>query len=203
MPAQRRHSQIIEVALKLFAENGFEGTSTRSIAEAAGISEALLFRHFPSKNDLYIAILEHKAEQVGGKEWQEELRSRARQKDDRGLFRAVVSKILEFYRQDTEFHRLMLYASLEGREIAQLSHRTLGVPVFGFLTDYIARRQREGAFQQCEPELAVFALLAIPSQYGTITHLFGVTVLQKCSEADIVDRTVSLVLDGLLRNPTK
>lgn len=53
-----RRQQILDSALPLFARNGFAGTTTRRIAEAAGISEALLFKHFPTKSAVYAAILE-------------------------------------------------------------------------------------------------------------------------------------------------
>ena len=52
-----RKQAIIEAARPLFAQNGFNGTSVRSIAKAAGVSEGLLYKHFPSKDDLYKEIL--------------------------------------------------------------------------------------------------------------------------------------------------
>src|SRR5579863_8088943 len=52
-----RRQQILERALPLFARHGFAQTTTRRIAEAAGISEALLFKHFPTKSAVYGAIL--------------------------------------------------------------------------------------------------------------------------------------------------
>jgi AcrR family transcriptional regulator len=52
-----RRQQILECALPLFARHGFGGTTTRRIADAAGISEALLFKHFPTKSAIYAAIL--------------------------------------------------------------------------------------------------------------------------------------------------
>lgn len=42
----------------MFAEKGFDGTTTRELAKAAGVSEALLYKHFPSKESLYTAMLD-------------------------------------------------------------------------------------------------------------------------------------------------
>jgi AcrR family transcriptional regulator len=52
-----RRQTIVEAAMPLFARKGFAGTTTREIARAAGVSEALLFQHFPSKAALYQEIL--------------------------------------------------------------------------------------------------------------------------------------------------
>jgi TetR/AcrR family transcriptional regulator, transcriptional repressor of aconitase len=52
-----RRKTIVTAAVPLFARNGFTGTTTRELAAAAGVSEALLFRHFPSKQSLYREIL--------------------------------------------------------------------------------------------------------------------------------------------------
>lgn len=58
MDAADRRSAIVEIATPLFARRGFAGTTTKEIAEAAGVSEALLFRHFPTKAALYEEILQ-------------------------------------------------------------------------------------------------------------------------------------------------
>jgi AcrR family transcriptional regulator len=55
--AERRQT-IVEAARGVFAENGFDGTTTRALAKAAGVSEALLYKHFPSKESLYTAMLD-------------------------------------------------------------------------------------------------------------------------------------------------
>jgi AcrR family transcriptional regulator len=57
MDSDERHRMIVAAAVPLFARKGFAGTTTKELAEAAGVSEALLFRHFPSKKHLYGEIL--------------------------------------------------------------------------------------------------------------------------------------------------
>lgn len=56
MSFEDRKSAIIDAALPLFAKLGFNNTTTKEIAQCAGISEALLYQHFSSKNDLYDLI---------------------------------------------------------------------------------------------------------------------------------------------------
>ena len=57
LTAAERRAQLIEVAISVFGQRGFRGATTKAIADAAGISEATIFRHFPSKDDLYVAAL--------------------------------------------------------------------------------------------------------------------------------------------------
>jgi len=56
MSSEDRRTAIIRTARRVFVEKGFDRTTTRELAEAAGVSEALLFKHFPSKEALYSAI---------------------------------------------------------------------------------------------------------------------------------------------------
>jgi AcrR family transcriptional regulator len=58
MRGDERRAQLIDVALACFAEHGYDGTSTRAIAAAAGVTEGLIFRHFPTKRDLLRAVIE-------------------------------------------------------------------------------------------------------------------------------------------------
>jgi len=56
--AEARREQIIEAAVRLFAQHGFDGTSTRQIAQAIHVTEGLIFHYFPTKTDLLAAVLE-------------------------------------------------------------------------------------------------------------------------------------------------
>ncbi len=59
MPAAERRRHLVETAIRLFTDGGYRGTTTAEIARAAGVSEPILYRHFASKRDLYLAALDH------------------------------------------------------------------------------------------------------------------------------------------------
>jgi len=59
LPAAERRRRLIETALRVFTEGSYRGTTTAEIARAAGVSEPILYRHFASKRDLYLAALDH------------------------------------------------------------------------------------------------------------------------------------------------
>ena len=57
LSCEERRAAIIRAVRRVFAEKGFHGTTTRELADAAGVSEALLFKHFPTKEALFSAML--------------------------------------------------------------------------------------------------------------------------------------------------
>ncbi len=64
LKAPQRREQLIEVATKLFAKSGYEATTTAAIADAAGVTEPILYRHFKSKQELFVAIVRAMSEQT-------------------------------------------------------------------------------------------------------------------------------------------
>jgi AcrR family transcriptional regulator len=62
--ADVRRETVLEVGMSAFAERGFLGTPTTEIAKAAGISQAYLFRLFPTKSDLVLAVIERSNERI-------------------------------------------------------------------------------------------------------------------------------------------
>jgi AcrR family transcriptional regulator len=56
LTGEARREAIIRAVRRVFAERGFHGTTTKALADAAGVSEALLFKHFPTKEALYSAM---------------------------------------------------------------------------------------------------------------------------------------------------
>src|SRR5688572_17907985 len=114
MPADVRRQHLIDQAIHLFAMLGFRGTTTRAIAQAAGVSEAVIFRHFATKDELYAAILRQKADEDGLDATLAALHRHASRGEDDQLIVRLVQHILESHRRNPDFHRVMLFAALEG-----------------------------------------------------------------------------------------
>jgi AcrR family transcriptional regulator len=58
LPAEQRRTQLLSVAVEVFAERGFHATSMDEVAEAAGVTKPVLYQHFPSKRALYTELLD-------------------------------------------------------------------------------------------------------------------------------------------------
>jgi TetR/AcrR family transcriptional regulator len=202
MPSEDRRRQLLRVAVESFARNGFSGTKTKDIAAAAGVSEAILFRHFASKEDLYHAILDEKEAAYGGDRWFVEMNELAERRDDRGLFRHVAWQIIRSFREDAAFHRLLLYASLEGHLLADLFHERFGLPTGDFLARYVSMRQQEGAYRKCDPGVAIMFAIGSVVHYAMARYVLGAKNLPHAEEA-IVEQFVGLILEGLEPRPAR
>jgi AcrR family transcriptional regulator len=64
LPAAERRQAIVDTALRVFSEGSYRGTTTAEIAREAGVSEPILYRHFASKRDLYLAAIEEAWERL-------------------------------------------------------------------------------------------------------------------------------------------
>jgi TetR/AcrR family transcriptional regulator len=202
MPSAERRQQLIDVALRLFSKKGFRGTTTKEIASAAGVNQTILFRHFPTKDDLYAAILAHKSSRSRTEDRIEDLRGYAELRDDFGLFRSVISRKFEGWRRDKDFNRLLLYSALEGHEFVQGFRDSRVKPVFNFLCEYIQLRQREGAFRAVEAPVAVRALFSLPGYHTQLVYLFNCSLL-RMDDDDAIESFTRFYLDGLRNFPVK
>ena len=64
LPANKRRQQLLDVAMRLFAQNGFKATTMDDIAEHAGVTKPLLYQHFASKRALYLELVESVAQRM-------------------------------------------------------------------------------------------------------------------------------------------
>lgn len=191
--AHERQASIILAAASLFAAKGFSGTTTKEIAKSAGVSEALLFKYFPTKRVLYAAILAEKAQFSGLREAIEEA---AGQRDDKQLFTLLAS-----YRirkgADPMLLRLLLYSALEGHEMSEMFFRSQYRTLYDLLTGYIRRRIEDGAFRPVDPLLAARAFFGVIVHHRLLHDIFGLPMHR--THEDTVAEYVSLFLSGLTK----
>ncbi|HEX8847296.1 MAG TPA: TetR/AcrR family transcriptional regulator [Pyrinomonadaceae bacterium] len=172
MAGEERRLQILRVAVRLFSQHGFRGTTTKEIAQAAGVSEAMVFRHFATKEELYTAILDHKACDSGIEDPCALVADAVQRKDDRAVFETLAFAALQHHEHDREFHRLVLHAALEEHELAQMFWERTVLQFYEFLGGYVAERQRDGAFREVEPRIVVRAFIGMLIHHSLNNNLW-------------------------------
>jgi AcrR family transcriptional regulator len=172
LAAPDRRRQILDAACGLFARQGFSGATTRQIAERARINEALIFRHFPNKEDLYWAVLEDKCQ--AKKQRHRQLAAG----DGNGAgpeetFAAIAEDILRRNSEDTTLTRLLLFSALDNHRLAHRFFRTYILDYYRLLAGRIRGLMRRGKFRRVNPLLAARGFLGMLIYHIWIQELFG------------------------------
>jgi AcrR family transcriptional regulator len=196
LPADERRAQILREAARLFGSHGFNGTTTRDVAARVGLTEAALYRYFPSKEAMYSAILD---ERMAAPDVIETLEPHARRGDDRAVFTGLALALLESVEADPTFLRLVLYSALEGHELAHPFQEQRMRRLRDFLTGYIARRAREGAFRRVDPALGARAFIGMVVDHLIVRQIFGQREQYPQPPAEVADTFVSIFLEGVRR----
>lgn len=193
MKADRRQD-ILTAAIEIFAKKGFRGTTTRDLAYHAGVNEAIIFRHFKTKEDLYSAILEQKA--CEHREARiEEMEGLLEGNDDLLVFQAVARHFLKRHESDTTFTRLLLFSALEGHELSDMFFASMARR--NPIAKYIARRINEGAFRSVDPELGARAFFGMLASFVLWQEIFGLKKTSNYDREEVVGTFVSIFLSGI------
>ncbi len=192
-----RKAKIAHSAAKLFSEKGFSGTKTREIAEKAGVSEALIYKHFPSKEDLYAAIL---AEESPVPHLLAQVRGLAEERQDEAVFRMIAKTIVEGA-PDAHLMKLILYSALENHELSDMFFQNHIKVFYDFLANYIQKRIQEKVFKPVPPLVAARAFMGMLIYHRLLTVLFRASLPQ--SPAEIVETFVPIFLQGLVAEPKR
>jgi AcrR family transcriptional regulator len=197
LTSDERRASIVEVAVKLFAEKGFRGTTTREIAAAVGVTEPVLYEHFKTKRDLYSAIIENKS-----KEALQQLKALSdryvQSQDDFGFFKDFGMQIVNWYISDPAFIRLLLFSNLEGHELKDLLHES-GNVCFLIVGDHIRSRIEQGKIRPVDPQVAARAFFGMIAHYAMTALIFGFAPFSKPTD-QVIGEMVEIFLRGLCKD---
>jgi len=187
----------MKVAKELFARRGFDGTTTRQIADRAKVNEAIIFRHFPTKQDLYWAIIEHECE-MGA--FQQALEARLKSgESDREIFAGIAEDSLRRRARDSSLARLLLYSALENHQLSQKFFQTHVGCYYEQLADYIRQRIEAGAFRRVDPLLAARGFLGMVVYHSIIQDLYGQKRFQQFDAHEVGETMTDIWLGGMLQ----
>ena len=198
LPAPDRKKQLLEIAMKLFSERGFDGTSTHEIAEAAGVNEALIFRHFHTKEDFFWAVLSDRVERRGRNR---RIRELAKSEGDfREVLVAIAETLLDRTDDDAAVTRLLFYSALRNRELSHRFFRIYGQEKFETLADHIRVGIAAGRLRAVNPAIAARSFLGMIVYHYLVEEVFGVPHAQALSTRELAVELVSIFMEGISAN---
>jgi AcrR family transcriptional regulator len=171
LAAKDRRAQLIEAAMRLFSVQGFDGTTTHQIARAAGVNEAIIFRHFATKEELYWAVVSSRAEaQRRKRNLPEHLDPSA---DEREVLTAVAEGLLNRTSEDAALTRLLLFSALRNPGLSDGFFRTYMAESFELVSAYFRKGIRGGRFRKLDPVVAARGFFGMIVYHYLVQELFA------------------------------
>lgn len=169
LPAAKRREQLLDCAAALFAERGYARATTAELARAAGVTEPIIYRHFKSKRDLFIALIERTGKQTID-QWRDDLASAA---DPAQRLKTLIGDNPMVSAQGRDAYRVFLQAitEVDDEEI----HKAWSVHIHSlqrFLAMELARAQENRRITRHFPaELIAWLLIDIGLGYGVLSAM--------------------------------
>ncbi len=154
-----RQAQIVAAALRAFSRRGFRGTTTRALAREAGITEVTLFRHFPSKERLFAAVLERYS--VLPLLEAELLKGMGGKTGARTAMRRIGRRVLAILRKRRDLIRLMLSEAVTDPRTARMLFRHGPGRMIKTLARIMDIYGRQGKIRRVDPVLAARTFLGV------------------------------------------
>jgi AcrR family transcriptional regulator len=200
-----RRQQILEAALDVYAEHGYEGATNKEIASRAGVTPGLIYFYFPSKEDLLYAAFEHQADYVFA---QLDLASELENDDPpEQILRGIVERFVETLDapRSARLMRILLRESVHsdsdsapasGKCEARGQIKALAVQLSSNLRDYLAAQMQRGALRQMDAALAAHLMTG-----AIITVILrraaGNSALAHISRSELTEGIIRLFVFGL------
>lgn len=207
MPNKSKHGttrdSILDAAVRVMHTLGLANTTTREIAQAAGLSEAALYKHFEDKTDLFLSVLRERQPDLFAA--LRELPNRVGQRTVRANLEDLTRVALAFYRESAPFvASLFSRPELLARYQAYLRasgggpHRATDV-----LADYLRAEQRAGRVNlEANPMVAAQLLIGACLQRAFLSSFAGAAESQEDDERFVKD-TVRFVTRALVAQPAR
>ena len=200
MTGDLRRQLILSAAKRCFARHGFSGTTTKSVAAAASISEGLLFKHFPTKSALYAEILAEACEADPS------LHRLLKLEPSTETLVVMIREMVRHFQhvaetpdqQEAQRLRLMIGSHLDDGEFARLCYEKIGDLIGAIFTASVERAVAAGDAAQlaCEP-LSLFWFSHHTVLMATLSRLPSVPCLAYGDPANLEHQLCEFILRGI------
>jgi TetR/AcrR family transcriptional regulator len=162
-PDQDSRAAILKAARTVFAHRGFEGASTREVADVAGVNNAMIYYHFRDKNELYRSVLADSFTEFD-RIWEHEVfRSKA---TTRAKIQKYIEEFIRFQHGNEELRRIMSMEFAGCTKNSKWLADNYFVHSYDKLVALLKEGMKRGELRKIDPAMA------IPSLVGMIIHSF-------------------------------
>lgn len=195
---QATRERILAVASRRFATQGYRAARLQDIASDVGIQKASLFHHFPSKAEIYRAVLAREVAEIG-----DEIRAVLEGEGaSEERLRAIVAAYVHLAARQPERTKLLLRLSLGDAPVPAESGE--GQAIVAAVADFIAAGQRRGCFRPLDPQALVLAVVGMVAFFFTTAEILWPGWGVDADRTGRVERAVSeIALRALSWGPSR
>ena len=168
-----RLNELLDIAAEVFIADGFQGASTNVIAQRAGASKTSLYSRFPTKEDLFLAVLEHRMSRI----FQLVVATIPPEAPTRAALLAFGAQLLKSVFNDAQI-ALFRTVSMETARFPQLGRRFFELgPGQGLsaLSGYLRAQVAQGALRREDPQMMAQHFLGMLGGLPLLFALLGIT----------------------------
>ncbi|MCP4568333.1 MAG: TetR/AcrR family transcriptional regulator [FCB group bacterium] len=190
-----RKKQIVDEAMRLFSQSGYDGVTIKQLAKACGISEPALYRHYASKEAIYDAVLDSIKLFMSYDGLFEKL---DKEPEVRTLFTELASHILGFLNTHHQLYRLLLYSALHDHSKARKIFRELRVPYVKFLMGQLNKKFSEGKIKKKNNEITARCFVGMVFECALGASLWKGFQGKRFKPEEVIANNVPIFIDGLM-----
>ncbi|MEW5795072.1 MAG: TetR/AcrR family transcriptional regulator [Candidatus Zixiibacteriota bacterium] len=193
-PKIDRKSQILVFATEAFSRDGYDKVTVKQLADQCGITEPAIYRHFASKDAIYIGVLESLRDRL---KYEELFKQLEQENDLESLLRSIARHIIAFYTENADIYRLLLYAALRGHDKAKRIFELIRGPYVRFLVEQLDRMHQQGLIVKKQSEITARCFVGMVFDCAMGNSLWKGLQGKSYDPETIVNNNVPIYVRGL------
>ncbi len=193
--------KIIQAAIEIFSQKGYNGTTTKEIAGKAGIAEGTIFRYFPKKQDLLHGILikaiEVMAPKIIGRGIAEIFKENS-DKSDREVLIAFMKNRLEIFQQHFAIIKVVLNEAQYHPNIQAIYIQKVLPPIKEIIDNFFVEGIKRGRFRQYHPSILTAMMVGAVGMNILLQH--NKYLVEGLSKEEIMEQMAEVLLTGIAKN---
>jgi len=198
LSAQQRKKEIINAAVELFSKQGFTATTTKQVAEAAGITEALIYRHFTSKEELYQEALQHLINKLKKTTFFKTVFSG---KSPKNMLPVAATENIKFMDNNPQFIRMLLFCGLQNHQLATPFFQSVALPFLEMMENFISSGQVLGTVRHdINPRMSAMQLIGSIVFFNITRNIFQIRQFREIEPEEYVNNLTLQFFSGIAKS---
>lgn len=188
--------KILDAALILFSEKGYNGATTSEIAREAGVAEGTIFRYFPSKKDLLFSVANPVVVDS-----LKNIIADFKEYSPQEMLEAVIHNRLQIISQNINLVKILITESMFHPELKDNFFSEVIFPAGKLMQEYFQEQGQKGILRDIDTEISLRVLIGMVAVFVVWKYAFEGEEYVKFRDEAVVSNIVDIFLNGMLKKP--